>query len=91
MQLGQGKRRRVIKGDEFNKTALAPPASVAPAPAAGKNGARPADEPPTPPAGEGAEAGAACVCVCVCGAGDPAPCKGAVPRQPKLGRRRCEK
>ena len=64
-------RRRVIKGDEFNKTALAPPASAAPVPAAGKNGARPADEPPTPPAGVCAEAGAT----------DPGPCKGAVPRQ----------
>ena len=62
-------RRRVIKGDEFNKTAPAPPASAAPAPAAGENGARHAEEPPTHPAGEGAEAGA----------GDPAPCEGAVP------------
>ena len=51
-------RRRVIKGDEFNKTAQAPlpPASAAAASAAGENGAC-ADEPPTPPAGEGAEAG----------------------------------
>ena len=73
-------RRRVINGDDFNKTAPAPPASAAPAPAAGENGARPADEPPTPPAGEGAEAGA----------GDPAPCEVAVPRQPtsKPGRRK---
>ena len=63
-------RRRVGKGDEFNKAAPAPPAPAAPAPAAGENGARPADEPPTPPAGEGAEAGA----------GDPAPGEGAVPR-----------
>ena len=67
-------RRRVGKGDEFNKAAPAPqvppPAPVAPAPAAGENGDRPADEPPTPPAGEGAEADA----------GDPAPDEGAVPR-----------
>ena len=62
-------RRHVIKGDEFIKTAPAPPASAAPAQAAGENGARPAEEPPTPLAGEGAEAGA----------GDPAPCEGAVP------------
>ena len=34
-------RRRIIKGDEFNKTAPAPPASAAPAPAAGENGTRP--------------------------------------------------
>ena len=76
-------RRRVIKGDEFIKTAPAPPASAAPAPAAGENGARPAEEPPTPPGGEGAEAVA----------GDPAPCEGAAPGAPcpatsKLGRRR---
>ena len=51
-------RRRVSKGDEFNKAAPAPQAPAAPAPAAGENGARPVDEPPTPPAGEGAEAGA---------------------------------
>ena len=51
------------KGDEFNKVAPGPPAPAAPAPAAGENGARPADEPPTPPAVEGAEAGT----------GDPAP------------------
>ena len=72
-------RRRVGKGDEFNKAAPAPPAPAAPAPAAGENGARPADEPPTPPAGEGAEAGA----------GDPAPGEGAVPRPAasKPGRR----
>ena len=63
-------RRRVGKGDEFNKAAPAPPAPAAPAPAAGENGARPADELPTPPAGEGDEAGA----------GDPAPGEGAVPR-----------
>ena len=56
-------RRLVSKGDEFIKAAPAPPspppAPAAPAPAAGKpeNGARPADEPPMPPAGEGAEAG----------------------------------
>ena len=50
-------RRRVSKGDEFNKAPLAPPAPAAPAPAAGENGARPADEPPSPPAAEGAEAG----------------------------------
>ena len=58
-------RRRVGKGDEFNKAAPAPPAPAAPA-----NCARPADEPLTPPAGEGAEDGA----------GDPAHGKGAVPR-----------
>ena len=46
------------------------PAPAAPAPAAGENGDRPADELPTPPACEDAEAGA----------GDPAPCEGAVPR-----------
>ena len=76
----QPSRRLVIKGDEFNKTAPAPPASAAPAPAAGENGARPAEEPPMPPAGEGAEAGA----------GDPAPCEGAVPfpATSKPGRRR---
>ena len=52
-------RRRVSKGVEFNKAVPAPPAPAAPAPAAEKNGARPADEPPTPPpAGKGAEAGA---------------------------------
>ena len=73
-------RRRVIRGDEFNKTALAPPASAAPTPAAGENGVRPADELPTPPAGEGAEADA----------GDPAPFKGAVqrPAASKPGHRR---
>ena len=46
-------RRRVGNGDEFNKAAPAPSAPAAPAPAAGENGARPADEPPTTPAGEG--------------------------------------
>ena len=73
-------RRRIIKGDEFNKTAPAPPASAAPAPAAGENGARPADEPPTPPASKGGKAFA----------GDPAPCEGAVlrPATSKPGRRR---
>ena len=35
-----------------------PQAPAAPAPAVGENGARPADEPPTPLAGEGAEDGA---------------------------------
>ena len=45
-------------------------AAAAPAPAAGENGDRSADEPPTPLAGEGAEAGAC----------DPAPGEGAVPR-----------
>ena len=63
-------RRRVGKGDEFNKAALAQQALAAPAPAAGENGARPADKLPTPPAGEGDEAGA----------GYPAPGEGAVPR-----------
>ena len=47
------------------------PAPAAPAPADGENGDRPADELPTPLAGEGAEAGAC----------DPAPGEGAVPRQ----------
>ena len=72
-------RRRVIKEDEFIMTAPAPPASAAPAPAAGENGARPAEEPPTPPGSEGAEAVA----------GDPAPCEGAAqcPATSKLGRR----
>ena len=63
-------RRRVDKRDEFNKTVMAQQAPAAPAPAAGKNGARPADERPTPPASEGAEGGA----------GDPAPAEGAAPR-----------
>ena len=77
-------RRRVSKGDEFNKAAPAPPAPppapAAPAPAARENGARPSDEPPTPLAGEGAEAGD----------GDPAPGEGAMPRPAasKQGRRR---
>ena len=62
-------RRHVIKKDELIMTAPAPPASAAPAPAAGENGARPAEEPPTPPASEGAKAVA----------GDPAPCEGAAP------------
>ena len=55
LRLDQPCRRRVGKGDasEFNKAAPAPPAPAAPAPAAGENGARPADEPPTTPAGEG--------------------------------------
>ena len=61
---------RVCKEDEFNKTAPAPQAPAAPAPAAGKNGARAADELPTPPAGEGAKAGAC----------NPAPGEGAVQR-----------
>ena len=59
-------RRRVSKGDEFNKAAPAPPvpppAPAAPAPAAGENDARPADKPPTPLADEGAEAGAGEAC-----------------------------
>ena len=68
--------RRVSKGDEFNKTAPAPPASAAPAPAARENGARPANEPPTPLAVEGAKAGA----------GDPA--QGVRPaRAPSRARR----
>ena len=72
-------RRRVGNGDEFNKAAPAPSAPAAPAPAAGENGARPADEPPSTQAGEGSEDGA----------GDPAPGKGAVPRPAaaKPGRR----
>ena len=60
----------LIKGDGFNKTAQAQPASAAPAPAARENGASPADKPPTPQASEGAEAGPC----------DPAPCEGAVQR-----------
>ena len=62
-------RRSVGKGDKFNKAVPALQASVAPAPATGENGARPADE-PTPTACEGAEDGA----------GYPAPGKGAVLR-----------
>ena len=58
----EGGRQQSLEGDEFNKAAPAPPAPppapAAPAPATGENGARPADEHPTPPAGEGAEAGA---------------------------------
>ena len=50
-------RRSIINGDEFNKTALALQASAAPAPASWENGARPANEPPTPLASEGAQAG----------------------------------
>ena len=47
-QLGTVGRRRVSKGDEFNKAVPAPPAPAAPASlaAAGENGASPADEPP---------------------------------------------
>ena len=78
-------RRRVSKGDEFNKAAPAPPASppapAASAQAASENGARPANEPPTPPASEGAEAGA----------GNPAPGEGAAvpcPAASKPGRSR---
>ena len=45
-------RRRVGKGDEFNKAASAPPvpppAPAAPEPTAGENGDRPADEPEPP-------------------------------------------
>ena len=67
-------RRCVGKGYEFNKAAPAPqappPAPAAPALVTGENDARPVDEPPTPPASEGAEAGA----------GDPAPGEGAVQR-----------
>ena len=80
-------RRRVSKGDELNKAAPAPPAPppapAAPAPAVGENGVRPTDEPRTPPAGEGAEAGA----------GDPAPGESSVPcpATPKPGHRRGEK
>ena len=68
LRLEQHGRRRVGKGDEFNKAGQAQPAPASPARAAGENGASPADEPPTPPSCEGAEAGA----------GDPVPCKGAV-------------
>ena len=60
---------------EFNKTAPAPPASAAPAPAAGENGACPADKLPrlrqpevrVPKLAPGA-------------AGNLAPCEGAVQR-----------
>ena len=45
-------------------------AEVAKYSAAWENGDRPADEPPTPPAGEVAKAGD----------GDPAHCEGAAPR-----------
>ena len=57
---------------EMNSTTppVPPPAPAAPAPAAGEIGDRPADELPTPPSSEGAEAGA----------GYPAPCEGAVSR-----------
>ena len=48
LRFDQPCRRPFIKGDEFNKTAQAPQASAAPAPAAGENGASPTDEPPTP-------------------------------------------
>ena len=68
LRLDQPCRRRVSKGDEFNKAAPAPPAPAATAPVAWENGARPADEPPTPPASEGAEPGA----------GYPAPGEGAM-------------
>ena len=56
-----GGRQQSLEGDQFNKAAPAPPAPppapAAPAPATGENGASPADEHPTPPACEGAEAG----------------------------------
>ena len=57
-------------GQEISSTTqlVPPPAPAAPAPAAEENGDRPADEPPTPQACEGAEAGTCC----------PAPCEGAV-------------
>ena len=67
LRLDQPCRRLVIKGNEVNKASLVLASS---APEAGENGACPADEPPTPPSSEGAEAGA----------GDPVPCKGAVQR-----------
>ena len=41
-------RRRVSKGDEFNKAVPALPAPAAPAPAAWENGASHAHKPPTP-------------------------------------------
>ena len=67
-------RRRVDKGDEFNKAAPAPQvppqAPAAPAPASWENGNSPANEPPTPPACEGAKVGA-----CY-----PAPSEGTVQR-----------
>ena len=57
-----GGRQLSLEGNEFNKAAPAPPAPqqapAAPAPATGENGASPADEHPTPSAGEVAEAGA---------------------------------
>ena len=66
---------------EMNSTTppVPPPAPAAPSPAARENGDRPANEPPTPPACEGAEAGAC----------NPAPGKGAVPHPAasKPGRR----
>ena len=58
----EGGRQQSHEEDEFNKAAPAPPAPpqapAAPAPVTGENGASPADEHPTPPACEGAEAGA---------------------------------
>ena len=65
-------RRRVRKGDEFNKTALALPAPAAPVPTAAENGACSEDEPPTPTASEGAQSDA-----CY-----PVPCKGTMQRPP---------
>ena len=63
-------RRRVCKGDEFNKAAQAPPAPAAPAPRMVPAQLTIRDEPPTPPAGEVAKDGT----------GYPAPGKGAVQR-----------
>ena len=63
-----GKSAQEMNSTRLRRRRLSLPAAHAPA--AGENGDRPADEPPTPPAGEGAEADA----------GDPAPDEGAVPR-----------
>ena len=57
----EGGRQQSLEGDEFNKAAPEPPAPAAPAPAAPapaaeENGARPAEEPRTPPAGASAGA-----------------------------------
>ena len=73
LRLDQPGRRRVGKGDKFNKAALAPllppQAPAAPAPAAGENGDCPTYE---PPASEGAfKLGGFCY---------PAPGEGAVQR-----------
>ena len=72
-------KRRVSRGTEFAKTATAQPdppqPKAAPAPAAGGNNARPADEAPTPPLPEIAQ-------------GDARPAEGAAARQGKETKRR---